>query len=309
MRKLTITSALISLLVLTGCTARSQAPEDHRLKVVTSNSIIADMVSNVAQDSVQLYSIVPIGTDPHEYEPLPKDIEATSNADVIFYNGLNLETGGSGWFTKLQNITHKVDGVNSFVVSEGVTPKYLTSAGKETQQDPHAWLDLQNGIIYVKNIAKVLSEKDPANAALYEANSTAYIAKLAALDTQAKAAFADVPQAQKILVTSEGAFKYFSSAYGLTAYYIWEINTENQGAPDQMRTIVDKVRASDVRSLFVESSVDPRSMQMLAEETGLPIYAKTFTDSLAKKGQEGDTYYDMLKYNLTVIHAGLVRGD
>ncbi|CCK18643.1 Manganese ABC transporter, periplasmic-binding protein SitA [Lactococcus raffinolactis 4877] len=250
-----------------------------------------------------IHSIVARGVDPHEYEPKPNDISATTQADVIFHNGLNLETGGSGWFNKLIKTARKKDGEQVFEASESVTPLYLTT--NQSEQDPHAWLDLGNGIRYVKTITAVLKAKDPKHASYYQDRSDAYVAKLKKLDEAAKEKFLDIPENQRLLVTSEGAFKYFSKAYHVTPAYIWEINTESQGTPEQMAEVLAKIKASEVKALFVETSVSPKSMAQVSKETGLPIYSKILTDSLAKKGEIGDTYYDMMKWNLDKIHQGL----
>lgn len=306
MKKIKLIVALLILTVfVSACGTSSEEAKSDKLQVVATNSILADMIKNVAGDKIELHSIVPVGTDPHHYEVLPEDIERSTDADVIFYNGLNLETGGNGWFANLMETSKKVEGEDYFSTSEGVKPMFLTSAGQETEQDPHAWLDISNGIKYIENITEVLIEKDPDNKPTYEENATAYIEKLRALDTKAKAEFKDIPEEQKLLVTSEGAFKYFSAAYGVTGDYIWEINTESQGTPEQMSTIIDTIRESNVPSLFVETSVDKRSMQSVSKETGVPIYETIFTDSIAKEGENGDSYYDMMEWNLTKIHEGL----
>ena len=275
----------------------------NQLRVVTTNSILEDMVRQVAGDKVALHSIVARGVDPHEYEPKPTDISETTQADVIFHNGLNLETGGSGWFSKLIKTAHKKDREQVFEASDAVTPLYLTT--NQSEQDPHAWLDLGNGIRYVETITAVLKAKDPKHANYYQERSDTYLAKLKKLDAAAKEKFLDIPEKQRLLVTSEGAFKYFSKAYHVIPAYIWEINTESQGTPDQMAEVLSKIKASEVKGLFVETSVSPKSMAQVSKETGLPIYSKIFTDSLAKKGEIGDTYYDMMKWNLDKIHQGL----
>ena len=306
--KLFLLAAVLFVGALGGC---GNSPDDDKgstdvaetkLKVVSTNSIIGDMVEKVGGDLIDAHSIVPVGTDPHEYEPLPEDIRKASEADIVFYNGLNLETG-NGWFDKLMETAGKSEDEDYFVVSKNVEPLYLS--GNSSQQDPHAWLDISNGIQYITEISRVMSEKDPKNKAAYEKNADAYIADLTELDSEAKKEFADIPEEKKLLVTSEGAFKYFSKAYELRAAYIWEINTEGQGTPDQMKQIIEKVRNSEVPVLFVETSVDHRSMERLSNEVDLPVYSNLVTDSIAKQGEDGDSYYEMMKWNLEKIHVGL----
>ncbi|HJF86705.1 MAG TPA: metal ABC transporter substrate-binding protein [Companilactobacillus farciminis] len=274
-----------------------------KLQVVTTNSILEDMVRNVGGDRIELYSIVKRGTDPHEYEPQPSDVSAATEANVIFHNGLNLETGGNGWFNKLVETSHKKFNEDVFSASSEVTPEHLTT--NENEEDPHAWLDLANGVKYVQVITKVLKEKDKKNANYYQANADKYIAKLEKLHHQAQSKYLEIPEKQRLLVTSEGAFKYFGKAYHVTPAYIWEINTESQGTPEQMQRVLGKIRKSDVKNLFVESSVSPKSMEKVSKESGLEIYSKLFTDSLAKEGSDGDTYYSMMKWNIDHIYNGL----
>lgn len=274
-----------------------------KLQVVTTNSILEDMVRNVGGDRIELYSIVKRGTDPHEYEPQPSDVSAATEANVIFHNGLNLETGGNGWFNKLVETSHKKFNEDVFSASSEVTPEHLTTNVNE--EDPHAWLDLANGVKYVQVITKVLKEKDKKNANYYQANADKYIAKLEKLHHQAQSKYLEIPEKQRLLVTSEGAFKYFGKAYHVTPAYIWEINTESQGTPEQMQRVLGKIRKSDVKNLFVESSVSPKSMEKVSKESGLEIYSKLFTDSLAKEGSDGDTYYSMMKWNIDHIYNGL----
>ncbi|MBZ2152407.1 metal ABC transporter substrate-binding lipoprotein/adhesin ScbA [Streptococcus cristatus] len=300
---------LLAFVGLAACSSQKSSTEtgSSKLNVVATNSIIADITKNIAGDKINLHSIVPVGQDPHEYEPLPEDVKKTSQADLIFYNGINLETGGNAWFTKLVENAKKKENKDYYAVSEGVDVIYLEGQNEKGKEDPHAWLNLENGIIYAKNIAKRLSEKDPANKETYEKNLKAYVEKLSALDKEAKEKFNNIPEEKKMIVTSEGCFKYFSKAYNVPSAYIWEINTEEEGTPDQIKTLVEKLRKTKVPSLFVESSVDDRPMKTVSKDTNIPIYAKIFTDSVAEEGEEGDSYYSMMKYNLEKIAEGLSK--
>ena len=299
----------LSVIALVACSTgkKDTASTNQKLKVVATNSIIADITKNIAGDKIDLHSIVPVGQDPHEYEPLPEDVKKTSQADLIFYNGINLETGGNAWFTKLVENAKKTENKDYFAVSEGVDIIYLEGQNEKGKEDPHAWLNLENGIIYAQNIAKQLIAKDPNNKEFYEKNLKEYTEKLDKLDKEAKEKFNAIDADKKLIVTSEGCFKYFSKAYGVPSAYIWEINTEEEGTPDQIKTLVEKLRQMKVPSLFVESSVDDRPMKTVSKDTNIPIYAQIFTDSIAEEGKEGDSYYNMMKYNLEKIAEGLSK--
>lgn len=286
---------------------QSATVADDKLNVVVTNSILNDITKNIAKDRINLHSIVPVGKDPHDYEPLPEDVQKATDSDVIFYNGLNLETGGNSWFNKLVDNANKVEGEDYFVASEGVDALYLEEGEDKGKEDPHAWLSLANGMIYAQNIEKHLAEKDPDNADFYKQNLDDYLKKLSALDEEAKQKFSKIPEDQKMIVTSEGCFKYFSKEYDIPAAYIWEINTEEEGTPEQTKSLVDKLKDTNVKALFVESSVNPKPMQSISQDTGIPIYAQIFTDSVAEPGEDGDSYYAMMEWNLNKIHDGLLE--
>lgn len=299
MRKVIILSLIVFLMTACG---RVEDVDNGKLKIVSTYSIAADMISNISKDMADVYSMVPEGRDPHMYEPLPKDIEAVSNADIIFYNGFNLETGG-GWFADLLSVTNKREDAHELV--RNVEAIYLTSKGSENSEDPHAWLDVSNAIKYVDLILEELIEIDPENADYYRVNHKLYVDELIELDVYAKEKLNEIDSDNRILVTSEGAFKYFAKAYDFDAQFIWEINTDNQGTPEQMNRIIEIVKSNNVKALFNESSVSPKTMEMVSEEVSVDIAAVIFTDSLAKKGEVGDTYISMMKWNIDQIASAL----
>lgn len=304
MKKMMLGLIATMILLLTACSNGEQtsSTDDKTIKIVATYSIIADMVKNITGDKAEVYSLVPIGTDPHMYDPLPDDTKKVSNADLVFYNGFNLETG-KGWFQDLLEVTDK--SAVAFPVTEEVTPIYLSEKGKESQEDPHAWLDIQNAIKYVDVITKQVIQADPDNEEYYLQNKTEYVAELKETDQYARTQIAKIPKDKRILVTSEGAFKYFAKAYGFESAFIWEINTDSQGTPEQMNRIVDIINTNKVPALFVETSVNPKTMETVSKETNVPIHSKIFTDSLAKQGEPGDTYISMIKWNIDKVIEGL----
>lgn len=299
------TLVLIALGLIGPWLAPAWADSGAKLKVVTTYSILYDIVRNVGGERVEIHSLAPVGSNPHEYDPLPLDVQKTSDAELVFYNGLNLEAGNA-WFDKLL-LTAGKSGADApvFRLSAGVAPQYLTSTGQAGAEDPHAWLDARNGMQYARNAQVALSQVDPANAATYQANAAAYIEQLQQLHSKALADFAQIPVERRYLVTSEGAFKYFCAAYGFEAGYIWEINAENQGTPQQVIALLEQLKRRQVPALFVETSVDPRSMQMVARESGIAIAGTLFTDSLGLPGTPGDSYAGMLASNVETILASL----
>ncbi|MFJ7934755.1 metal ABC transporter substrate-binding protein [Sporosarcina sp. NPDC096371] len=300
---------LVTAVIVSACSPGTSALKEKgdKLQIVTTYSIVYDIVKNVGGDLVEVYSLAPIGSDPHQYDPLPADVALTTDADVVFYNGLNLEEGNA-WFTKLMETAGKSgEDANVFRVSEGVKPMHLNSTEHKGEEDPHAWLDVRNGITYVENVRDALKQVDPSHAENYDENASAYINELQALHEEITDKMHKIPEQQRILVTSEGAFKYFSEAYDFRAAYIWEINSHHEGTPEQLTSIISIINEENVSGLFLESSVDPRSMEMVSRETTVPIKGKIFTDSLGKPGDEGDTYIKMLRWNADMIYKGLLE--
>lgn len=304
-----ISISLLAVFLLSACQEDGEADtatnKDGKLQVVTSFTIIEDMVKEIGGDSVEVYNLVPIGTDPHEYEPLPDDIKAATDADVLFYNGLNLEGGKSGWFAKMvESVGQKEERV--FEVSKGIEPMYLTSEdGKEEEINPHAFIDPVAGIQMAENVRDALIEVDPDNEATYEDRATTYIETLEAIDQEYQEKIEKIPEENRILVTSERAFQYMADRYGLKEGYIWALDTEENGSPEQITSLIEFIEEEKPPVLFLETNVDPRPLETVAKETGVEIFSGIFSDEIGKPGEEGDTYVKYLQYNIDKIYQGL----
>lgn len=307
--------AFITVMMLAACsgedgqqtgTSKEKKDDNDKLQVVTTFSILYDIVKNIGGDHVDIHSLVPIGTDPHQYSPLPLDVQKATDADVVFYNGLNMETG-DGWFDSLMETAGKKDGP-VYELAEGVEPMYLTSEdGSEEEVNPHAFLDITVGIKYAENALEALKKEDPDHAEAYEKNAKEYITKLEDLHKEYKERVNELPEERRVLVTSERAYQYMAAQYGLKEGYIWEIDTDEQGTPTQITSLVDFVKENDVPALFVESNVDKRPMETVSKETGVHIAGKLFSDEIGKEGDDGDTYIKMLKWNIDTIIDGLSK--
>lgn len=300
---------LLCILFIAACgndKKSSTSSNEDKLKVVATNSIIYDMAKNVAGDNIELHSIVPIGQDPHEYEVKPKDIKALTDADVVLYNGLNLESG-NGWFEKaLKQAGKSMKDDDVVAVSKKVDPIYLEGAkGDKDKLDPHAWLSLENGIKYTETIQETLLNKTKKHKDDIKKMGDDYLTQLKELNDESHDKFKDIPKNERTIVTSEGAFKYFARQYEIKPGYIWEINTEKQGTPEQMKEAIKFVKDNKVKHLLVETSVDRKIMEGLSEETKKDIYGEIFTDSIGEKGSKGDSYYKMMKYNIETIHGSM----
>lgn len=300
-----ILSILLLIIAITLPLSACGKDSKHELKIVTTNSILYDMTKQITGNHAQVTNIVPIGQDPHEYEIKPKDIKAITDADIIIYSGMNLETA-SGWFQKaLQQADKDLSSAGVIEASKGVPPIYLNSKHDKASLDPHAWLSIQNGIQYVNNISKALQKADKSHSSEYLQKANEYTNDLKTLNQKYKDKFNDIEKSKRHLITSEGAFKYFARDYDINHAYIWEINTDKQGTPEQMKHAVDYVKRNHVKSLFVETSIDQRSMKSLSETTHTPIHAEVYTDSIGAPGSDGDSYYKMMEHNIKVIHDGL----
>jgi manganese/iron transport system substrate-binding protein len=267
-------------------------------KVITTFTVIADMARNVAGDAAVVESITKPGSEIHNYQPTPRDIVKTQDADLVLWNGLNLES----WFEKF---FANLDGVPSAVVSEGVVPIGIGEGPYKDKPNPHAWMSIDNALIYVENIRKALTQIDPDNASVYAANAERYSAEIKAVAEPIRATIAQVPEESRWLASSEGAFSYLARDLGLRELYIWPINADQQGTPQQVRKVIDAIRANKVPAVFSESTVPDDAARQIARETDIRYGGVLYVDSLSEEGGPVPTYLDLLDVTTKTIAAGL----
>lgn len=288
---------LAASMVLPGCGPGSKNAASGKKRVVTSFTIIADMAREVAGTAAEVESITKPGAEIHGYDPTPKDIVKAQQADLVLWNGLNLEV----WFTRFfQNVSN----VPSAVLSEGITPMGITDGPYTGKPNPHAWMSPANAVIYVENIRKSLVKMDPVNESIYTANAAAYTAKIQALDAPVRQKLAAIPEARRWLVTSEGAFSYLCENYHLKPLFLWPINADAQGTPQQVQAVIDGVRQHGVPVVFSESTISPEPIKQVARETGARYGGVLFVDSLTDSTGPAPTYLKLLETNADTILQG-----
>ncbi len=292
MRPLPLYALGFSLLALPA------AADDGKLKVATTFTVIADMVQNVAGDAAEVVSITKPGAEIHNYDPTPRDILGARDADLILWNGLNLEL----WFEQFLDNT---DGKPSAVLTEGIEPMSISGGDYDGKPNPHAWMSPDNAQIYVDNIAAALSGADPDNAETYAANAERYKAEIAAALEPLRAEIDRVPEEKRWLVSCEGAFSYLARDLGLNELYLWPINADATGTPQQVRAVIDGVREHDIPAVFCESTVNTDPAKQVARETGSTYGGELYVDSLSEPDGPVPSYLDLLRVTTETIADGL----
>lgn len=282
--------ALLALLLPTEAWAQKK-------RIVTTFTIIQDMAQNVAGDAAVVESITKPGAEIHGYEPTPQDIVKAQRADLVLWNGLNLERWFEKFFGNLRNVP-------SAVLTEGITPLGIEEGPYTGRPNPHAWMSPRNAIIYVENIRKALVKLDPANAATYNANAKAYTEKFAAIEASVRTELEKIPADQRWLVTSEGAFPYLARNFGMKELFLWAVNADQQGTPQQVQKVIDGVRKNKIPVVFSESTVSDRPAQQVARETGARYGGVLYVDSLTAANGPAPTYLRLMEYNARTIVKG-----
>lgn len=269
-----------------------------KFKAVTTFTIIADMASNVAGDAAEVVSITKPGAEIHNYEPTPRDIVKAQRADLILWNGMNLEL----WF---EQFFRNLSEVPSAVLSDGIEPMGISQGPYTGKPNPHAWMSLSSALIYVDNIAAAFIEHDPDNATIYAANAETYKAQIKAVIDPLRDAIAALPEDKRWLVTSEGAFSYLARDYGLKELYLWPINADAQGTPRQVKAVIDGVRENNISVVFSESTVSSAPAEQVSRETDARYGGALYVDSLSAADGPVPTYLDLLRVTSETILEGL----
>jgi manganese/iron transport system substrate-binding protein len=294
MRRLPLLALALSALAV-------PAAAQDRLKVATSFTVIADMARNVAGDAAEVVSITKPGAEIHNYQPTPRDILRVRDADLVLWNGLNLEL----WFEQfLDNAGERP----SAVISEGIEPISISGGDYDGKPNPHAWMSPDNAAIYVDNIRDALSETDPENAEAYAANAEDYKAEIAAMIEPLRAEIAQVPEDKRWLVSCEGAFSYLARDLGLNELFLWPMNADATGTPQQVRRVIDGVREHDIPAVFCESTVNTDPAKQVARETGAAYGGELYVDSLSEPDGPVPSYLDLLRVTTETIATGLNGG-
>lgn len=284
-------------LSLLFCISQFSHAAEKKFKVVTTFTIIQDIAQNIAGNVAIVESITVPGAEIHEYEPTPKDLVRAQSADLVLWNGLNLER----WF---ERFFEDIKDVPSVIVSEGVDPMPIREGSYKGNPNPHAWMSPTEGLIYVENIRKALVKYDPKNAEVYNQNAASYIKKIQDMDRPLREKLSRIPQENRWLVTSEGAFSYLTRDYGFKEAYLWPINAEQQGTPKQVKAIIDLVRANKIPVIFSESTISNKPAIQVSRETGIKYGGVLYVDSLSQQDGPVPTYIDLLNVTVETIAKG-----
>lgn len=289
---------LLFIFILTFQSQSSFAANDEKFKVITTFTVIADMVKNVAGDAAIVESITKANAEIHNYQATPGDLRRAQGADLIIYNGLNLEL----WFDKFFN---NLKDVPKVVVTNNIQPMGITQGAYAGKPNPHAWMSAPNALIYVENIRAALVKYDPLHSETYNKNAKQYSQEIIDAVAPFKAAIAAVPENKRWLVTSEGAFSYLTRDYDLKELYLWPMNSDSQGTPQQVKKVIDLVRSHHITAVFSESTVSAKPALQVARETGANYAGVLYVDSLSKADGPVPTYIDLLTTTLSHIAKGI----
>lgn len=290
-------AALVAL-SLTFFTCTQTAFADDKFKVITTFTVIADMARNVAGDAAIVESITKPGAEIHGYQPTPRDIIRAQDADLILWNGMNLEVWFEQFFSNLSNIP-------SITVSDGVEPMGIAQGPYTGKPNPHAWMSVEAALIYIDNIRDGLVKYDPENSEIYKRNAENYKAEITSVIAPLKEKILAIPEEKRWLVSSEGAFSYLARDFQMKELYLWPINADAQGTPQQVRKVIDTVRENNIEVVFSESTVSDAPAKQIVRETNARYGGILYVDSLSEPDGDVPTYLELLSTTTQTIADGL----
>ncbi|MXQ14034.1 metal ABC transporter substrate-binding protein [Microvirga makkahensis] len=308
----TAMAALVSATIALSWLSVPALAQAQKLKVVASFSILADLTSQVGGDRIEVSALVGPDGDAHVFSPKPADAKMVADARVVVMNGLGFE----GWMNRLV----RSSGSKAALVtaSTGVKPlrneEHVHGHGRghdhaghsHGEFDPHAWQDVANAKIYVRNIRDGLTKADPGGKEVYEANAKAYLARLDALDAEVKATVGSIPQERRKVITTHDAFGYFARAYGLEFLSPQGVSTDAEASAADVARIVRQIKAERIPAVFLENVSDPRLIERISKESGARIGGRLYSDALSGPQGSAGTYIDMIRSNVTEIAKALV---
>lgn len=315
-RRLAIASGVIFGLCLSGCNQAtnpqtqansspfstpeiSSAPQTQNKKqILTTFTVLADIAQNVAGDKATVESLTKQGVEIHGYDPTPSDLIKAQKADAIFDNGFGLERWAQKFYGNLKNVP-------KVTLSEGIQPISITEGTYQNKPNPHAWMSPKNALIYVENIRKALIQIDPANADTYNTNAANYSQQIKNIDNTLKTNLSVLPENTRFMITCEGAFSYLARDYGLKEGYLWAVNSDQQGTPQQVSKVINLIKENRVPAVFCENTVSDKAQQQVAKETGARFGGVFYVDSLSAANGNAPTYLKLLEYNVNTLIKGL----
>ena len=276
------------------------ASAEEKFKAVTTFTVIADMAQNVAGDVAIVESITKPGAEIHGYSPTPRDIIRAQDADLILWNGLNLELWFEQFLSNLQDVP-------SATLTDGIEPMSITEGEYDGKPNPHAWMGLSTALIYVDNIRNAFVLHDPDNADAYRTNADAYKTQITDTIGPLRDAILALPPEQRWLATCEGAFSYLIRDFEMKELYLWPMNADQQGTPQQVRKVIDTVRENNIPAVFCESTVSQAPAKQVARETDAKYGGVLYVDSLTKADGPVPSYLDLLRVTSETIVKGLTE--
>ena len=270
------------------------AAETDKFKVITTFTVIADIARNIGGDAAIVESVTKPDAEIHNYQVTPGDIRRASGSNLILYNGLNLEL----WFEKFFK---NFNSIPSVVVTDNIKPLDISEGPYSGKPNPHAWMSTKNALIYIENIREAFVKHDKENIETYNKNAAIYAKEIMALDGPFREKIESLSIENRWLVTSEGAFSYLAKDYGLKEAFLWPINADGQGTPQQVRKVIDLVRKNKIPAIFSESTVSSKPAKQVARETGARYGGVLYVDSLTSEDGKVPSYIDLLKVTLETI--------